>query len=79
MRNAMLNQSLMVDTHINCVLLFREVSNNWAIDKLTVTSVVIGRIEKKGKKLPAKIVILYLNGLLIANKKAGRSIKKLKI
>lgn len=46
----MLNQSLMIDTHINCVLLLREVSNNWAIDKLTLASVVNGRVGKKGKK-----------------------------
>lgn len=75
----MLNQSLMIDTHINCVLLFREVSNNWTREKLTLASVVIGRVGEKGKKLPVKIIMVYLNGLLIPNKKAGRSIKKLKI
>lgn len=42
--------------------------------KLTLASVVIGRVGKKRKKLPVKIIVLYLNGLLIANKKAERSI-----
>lgn len=64
----------MIDTHINYVLLLREVSNNWAIDKLTLASVVIGRVGKKGKKLPVEIIMLYLNGLSITNKKAGRTI-----
>lgn len=72
----MLNQSLMIDTHINCVLLFREVSNNWAIDKLRLATVVIGRVGKKNYllELPLVIIMLYLNGLLITNEKAVRSI-----
>lgn len=74
LRNVMLNQSLMIDTHINCVLLLREISNNWAIDKVTLAWVVIGRVGKKGKKLPVEIIMLYLNELLITNKKAGRTI-----
>lgn len=68
LRNVMLNRSLMIDTHINYVLLLREVSNNWAIDKLTLASVVIGRVGKKGKKLPVEIIMLYLNGLSITDK-----------